>query len=132
MKKIFLLTLLVTVFALSGAASAVELCYDGYCDGLSFTYSAGTGLVTTGNQTGCTSGPITGTVGNIFSQGNGATIGYDETATYGVYGLVTVIRPNRTWTHYANDGAGTSIVNQGTWTPGPCAVGNAAARSSIE
>jgi hypothetical protein len=118
-----ILGIFVALFLLLGSAAmvsagSVDVSYDGYCDVMYFYYDLATGLVD-GYQTGCTAGPTLGTVAKeIFSQGTGVTMGYDETADYG-HGISTVIRQNGTWTHYRNTGDGIYVVNSGTWSPGP-------------
>ncbi len=113
----------------AGAVSAGELCYDGYCDGLRITYDTSTGTAS-GVTTGCAAGNVFGTVGTIAAQGAGVTLGYDAAADY--VGLVTAVKANRTWVHYVSDGAGgITVLNSGTWTPGPCAANVNAAPSSV-
>jgi len=101
-------------------AAGANIMYDGFCDGVNITYDMFTGLAT-GVQTGCAgavTGPMLGTVARVFNQGVALTMGYDSTATYASSGFVTVIRADHTWTHYQNSGAGITIFNSGTWSPG--------------
>jgi len=101
-------------------AAGQNLMYDGFCDGANLTYDIFTGLAS-GTQTGCTgtiTGPMLGTVAQVFGQGAALTMGYDSTASFASSGFVTVIRADHTWTHYQNTGAGISVYNSGTWSPG--------------
>ena len=104
----------------AGAARAASqnIVYDGYCDGANLTYDIFTGLAS-GVQTGCAgtiNGNMLGTVANVFGQGPSLTMGYDTAASFN--GMITVIRADHTWTHYNNTGAGITVVNSGTWSPG--------------
>ncbi len=114
---ILALALMFGQVATSQAANQ-NIVYDGYCDGASLTYDMFTGLAS-GSQTGAScgiSGPMLGTVANVFAQGPALTMSYDTTASFS--GMVTVIRADHTWTHYQNTGAGMTVVNSGTWSPG--------------
>jgi hypothetical protein len=51
----------------------VNITFDGYCDGMHLIINQTTGLVT-GEQTGCLSEPIVGTVGALSRIGTGVTI----------------------------------------------------------
>lgn len=115
---------LALVFGQAGTsrAASVNIVYDGYCDGANLNYDIFTGLAS-GVQTGpsCSpvvSGPMLGTVADIFAQGPALTMGYDPTATFSSYGFVTVIRADHTWTHYQNSGGGITVANSGTWSFG--------------
>jgi len=59
-----------------------------------------------------------GHAGVAQAAGQNFTMGYDSTATFAASGLVTVIRADHTWTHYQNLGAGITVLNSGTWSPG--------------
>lgn len=109
-------------------AAGVNLVYDGYCDGASVNYDIFTGMAD-GVMTGCYSGPMMGSVAQIFGQGPGLTMGYDTSATGA--GIVTVIRADHTWTHYNNTGGGIAVVNSGTWSPGVAAPAAAGGTGSI-
>jgi len=103
-------------------AATQNIMYDGFCDGASLTYDIFTGTAS-GARTGCTggvSGPMLGTVAQVFSQGAALTMGYDSSEIGGAHaaGLVTVVRADHTWTHYQNTGAGITVFNSGTWTAG--------------
>lgn len=123
MKGLLGVFVLVSMFMIGQNAQAAEICYeiryDGYCDGASFCLDTATGLAD-GTQTGCTVGDMHGTVANIYAQGAGVTMGYSTTADFA--GFVTVIRADRTWTHYVNYGNGIEVLNAGTWSHGAAAA----------
>ncbi len=106
-------------FAQAGSTPCFDITYDGYCDGASFCVNPKSGT-SSGVQTGCETGDMLGTVGQIWGQGTGVTMGYTSTADYA--DLVTVIRQDGTWIHYGNDGSGIYVVNSGTWSAGSPAL----------
>lgn len=113
-------------------AAGQNIKYDGFCDGANLTYDMFSGLAS-GVRTGCsgaTSGPMLGTVANVFSQGPALTMGYDTSEIGGAQGIVTVIRADHTWTHYSNTGGGISVANSGTWSPGTALRPNRSGASS--
>ena len=123
MKGLLGVFVLVSMFMIGQNAQAASKCYDisydSYCDGAAFCFDTATGLVD-GVQTGCSIGDMHGTVAKIYAQGAGVTMGYNETADFA--GFVTVIRGNKTWTHYRNDGNGIYELNSGTWSHGAAAA----------
>ncbi len=115
----------------SSHAAGQNIMYDGFCDGVNLTYDMFTGLAS-GTQTGCggsISGPMMGTVADVFGQGPAVTMGYDSTASY-AGSFITVIRADHTWTHYQNTGGGITVFNSGTWSPGTAVRPNAGGRPS--
>ena len=96
-----------------GKIIILDAAYVGYCDGVHLVINTGTGLAV-GNRTGCVTEAIGGTVARIFGQTTGVTYRSEEAQVY-----YSVIRNNRTWTHYYLDG---SVLNSGTWVPGPPAA----------
>ncbi len=93
-----------------GDWTILDVTFDGQCDGVHFEYDLKTGLVQ-GHQTGCETSPIAGVVAKVFGQG--PAISYVVPSS----GYAQVLRANRTWTYYQNNGSGISIVDEGTWTP---------------
>jgi len=100
---------------LDRAAGEMEISFDGHCDGLHLNYNTSTGMVT-GFKTGCRDEPISGTVGIVHSQGVGVT--YSGGYNFPEAGFVYVVRANRTWSIYNNDGGGAYELNSGTWSIG--------------
>ena len=127
MKRTFFLSVVFSFMLVAGyvgaaSAASIDIVYDGYCDGARINYNVATGEAD-GWQTGScvdigTGNYMVGAVASVFGQGAGVTMGYDDTALYGTYGLFTVIRADGTWTHYANDGSGIIVINSGTWSYG--------------
>lgn len=97
--------------------AATNIKYDGYCDGVSLTFDVFSGLAS-GTATGCANGAMMGTVADVFTQGPALTMGFDDVGTYGPIGTIVVIRADRTWTYYRNDGNGIYAFSNGTWSPG--------------
>jgi hypothetical protein len=89
--------------------------YDGFCDGMTLTFNTGTGITSGTYASSCCTCPMTedvgGAVGVVFSQGVAFSLSWNPGL-----GIWTVLRTNRTWTHYYYDG---TMMNQGTWTPCP-------------
>jgi len=97
--------------ALLGGPRTVDITLDGFCDGYHLIINTNTGIVT-GNQTGCESEGVFGTVGSLIGPNQkGAAV----TARDTVYSTYKVIRDNGTWTYYNSDG---SVFNSGTYTKG--------------
>jgi hypothetical protein len=89
--------------------------YDGYCDGMTLTFNTGTGITSGTYSSACGTCPypdaVGGTVGVVFGQGVTFSLSWDGTSGIPLW---TVIRTNRTFTHYNYDG---SVFLNGTWTP---------------
>jgi hypothetical protein len=96
-------------FAVS--AQALDIVYDGFCDGVSVNVTANG--VAFGTETGCISGPVVGTKGSVVNQGQALSLAENHIAN-----AIYVIRPNHTWTIYLSDG---SELQSGTWSPAPVA-----------
>lgn len=112
-------------------AAGQNICYDGYCDGAYVSYSVWDGTAG-GYQTGCSQGNMVGSLGTQTSKGTAVAMSYHTDADFYPYAIHTVIRANRTWTHYRSDGNGWLVViNEGTWTPGTCGNAAAGAGSSL-
>ena len=89
------------------ATKNVNITFDGYCDGMHLLINQITGIVT-GEQTGCLSEPIVGTVGALSRIGTGVTILSD--------GFLYVIDDAPTnWRVYRGDGL---PWNKGTYSVG--------------
>jgi len=88
-------------------AGTLEGHYDGFCDGfLLTTLSNGSA---SGVETGCISGPIAGAKGKF----KGAVVNENHLNFEHVY---LINKRDHTWAIYLPDG---SILQSGTWTPGP-------------
>jgi len=103
-------------------AAGANITYDGFCDGASLTYDMFTGLAS-GHRTGTcltSAGSMAGTVARVFNQGVALTMNFGPDDLGGAYsnGLLAVIRADHTWTYYQNTGAGITVFNSGTWSPG--------------
>jgi hypothetical protein len=107
-KARFALAAMVMGFAVS--AQALDIVYDGFCDGVSLDVTNG---VTFGTETGCVSGPVVGTRGNVVTQGHAVTLAENHVAN-----AIYVIRLDHTWTIYLSDG---SELQSGTWSFAPAA-----------
>jgi hypothetical protein len=114
-RKIFFAATLVALFVVAGTVSGdsrrilvKDILFDGYCDGLHLVIDTSTGVVT-GHATGCFADAIVGTFGRIKDL-NCITYVYE---THPI--PLSVIRADRTFTHYEIDG---SIINEGTFSPG--------------
>jgi hypothetical protein len=144
MKRFCLLSVIALAFTLffaqgsnaflAGSSDAtpivIDIVYDGYCDGAHLSFDFATGLAD-GNQTGCCAGNMVGVVAMVPSQGVALCMSYGAGADFHPYGAYIVIRADRTWTLYANDGGGIYVLNTGTWTPGVAADEDAALASSL-
>lgn len=108
----------------------IDIVYDGYCDGAHLSFDFATGLAD-GNQTGCHVGNMLGVLSSVSSQGPALCMSYGVGADFYANALYTVIRADGTWTHYANDGGGIYVINQGTWSFGVAADANAGLPSSL-
>jgi len=122
----------VLFFGQIGTSRAGDIKYDTFCDGMHFTLDVTTGLVTA-NQTGAScptpiTGNMLGTLDFIVGQGWGFTMAYDSAARYA--GFMTVIRFDKTWTHYQNTGGVVTVLNSGTWSPGVAAPARAGLTAS--
>lgn len=141
-RRVFLLAIVVVLALATTVAAAksepafgtginktgtIDLLFDGYCDGVSFGYDTGTGLLNNGYyQSSCATCPspdrMGGTVGIITGgQGVGATMGWETLFGGAPVSIFTVIRADHTWTHYDWSG---SVMNSGTWTA--CGAGASA------
>ena len=96
---------------LLGAKRTVDIALDGYCDGMHLVINLNTGVVT-GNQTGCMSDLVWGTVGALFGA---KQKGICVSAQTDAWSWHMVIRDNGTWTYYMEDG---TVYNSGTYTKG--------------
>jgi hypothetical protein len=115
-KALVVLTIVLVALSFGQAAQAlvIDVMFDGYCDGMHLNIISGTGLVD-GNRIGdCLPAldPLTGTVGNVITQGTAVTVHFDN----GIQDFIMVVRQNGTWTLYTNDGGGIYVFNQGTWS----------------
>ena len=93
------------VMGFAVSAQALDIVYDGFCDGVSATFLANG--VAFGTETGCVSGPVVGTVGKLI-QGHAISLAEDHVAN-----AIYVIRHNHTWSIYLSDG---SELQSGTWS----------------
>ena len=109
-KARFALAAMVMGFAVS--AQALDIVYDGFCDGVRANVTANG--VTFGTETGCISGPVVGTKGIVVNQGPQA---FSLAETH-VANAIYVIRIDHTWTIYLSDG---SELQSGTWSFAPAA-----------
>ena len=103
-KATFALAAMVMGFAVS--AQALDIVYDGFCDGIR-VHVKNNGQVF-GTETGCISGPVVGTKGVVDNQGQALSLAENHVAN-GIF----VIRFNHTWTIYLSDG---SELQSGTWS----------------
>ena len=103
-KATFALAAMVMGFAVS--AQALDIVYDGFCDGIR-VHVKNNGQVF-GTETGCISGPVVGTKGVVDNQGEALTLAENHVAN-----AIYVIRPDHTWTIYLSDG---SELQSGTWS----------------
>ena len=94
------------VMGFAVSAQALDIVYDGFCDGVSLNVTAAG--VAFGVETGCISGPVVGTKGNVTSQGQAFSVAENHVAN-----AIYVIRPDHTWTIYLSDG---SELQSGTWS----------------
>ena len=108
-KATFALAAMVMGFAVS--AQALDIVYDGFCDGIR-VHVKNNGQVF-GTETGCISGPVVGTKGVVDNQGQALSLAENHVAN-GIF----VIRFNHTWTIYLSDG---SELQSGTWSIAPAA-----------
>ncbi|MBC2696425.1 MAG: hypothetical protein HF982_14345 [Desulfobacteraceae bacterium] len=109
----------------------IDIMYDGYCDGARLTYDLTTGLAS-GNQTGCCQGYMLGAVADVYSQGPALCMSYCAGADFYAHPLYTVIRIDKTWTHYACDGnGGMFVLNSGTWSYGAADAADGSLPSSL-
>jgi hypothetical protein len=100
---------------IAAPSASIDISFDGYCDGLHIN-SPSIGLGTTGtvdgDHTGCISGGFVGT----FARGARISTDYGG----GVPTLYhIVINTNHTWTIYGISGELQTLINSGTWSPGP-------------
>ena len=107
----FALAAMVMGFAVSAQAGTINIVFDGFCDGVSATWTADG--VTFGTETGCLSGPVVGTRGSVTNQGHAFSLALNHILN-GIY----VIRTDHTWTIYLSDG---SELQSGTWSNAPAA-----------
>jgi hypothetical protein len=105
-KARFALAAMVIGFAVSAQAGTLNIVYDGFCDGVSATYTANG--VTFGTETGCISGPVVGTKGTVTKQGFAFSLAENH-----VPNAIYVIRNDHTWSIYLSDG---SELQSGTWS----------------
>ena len=91
-----------------GEAQAIDIKFDGYCDGMHLRLTAG---YLWGHQTGCVSDPVIGPF-----QGNAYIVVADSTQP-GILFLFD-IDLDGTFFIAATDGANIFAVNQGTWSFG--------------
>jgi len=108
-KATFALAAMVMGFAVS--AQALDIVYDGFCDGIR-VHVKNNGQVF-GTETGCISGPVVGTKGVVDNQGEALTLAENHVAN-----AIYVIRFDHTWTIYLSDG---SELQSGTWSIAPAA-----------
>ena len=108
-KARFALAAMVMGFAVS--AQALDIVYDGFCDGIR-VHVKNNGQVF-GTETGCISGPVVGTKGVVDNQGEALTLAENHVAN-----AIYVIRFDHTWTIYLSDG---SELQSGTWSIAPAA-----------
>ena len=101
----FALAAMVMGFAVSAQAGTLNIVYDGFCDGVSVTYTNG---VAFGTETGCVGGPVVGTQGRVTTQGQAISLAENHVAN-----AIFVIRTDQTWTIYLSDG---SELQSGTWS----------------
>jgi len=102
----FALAAMVMGFAVSAQAGGLNIVYDGFCDGVSVTYTANG--VAFGTETGCIGGPVVGTKGFVTTQGQAVTLAENHIPN-GVF----LIRTDHTWSIYLSDG---SELQSGTWS----------------
>jgi hypothetical protein len=97
--------------ALFGGERTVDIAMTGFCDGYHLVINMNTGIVT-GNQTGCDSQAVFGTVSSLigFNQKGAAVTVRDL-----VFNTYKVIRDSGTWTYYNSNG---TVANSGTYTRG--------------
>ena len=101
------------------ANKTVDIKFNGFCDGMHLVINQNSGLVT-GNQTGCSSGKIVGTVGANSSLGAGVSILAS--------GLLYVIDDApQNWKNYQTTGA---LLNSGTYSVGVAAAAASGRASS--
>lgn len=118
MKKKLIST--VTVFSLLmfggiGSASAFDLGFDGFCDGL--TINVGADLSLTGNYNGCRGSAVSGNLnfGLMPTQGLAMTVSPNETTEVGIHWTYIVqVTPSPTWCLYISG----AQFQCGTWSPG--------------
>ena len=108
-KARFALAAMVLGFAVS--AQALDIVYDGFCDGIR-VHVKNNGQVF-GTETGCISGPVVGTKGVVDNQGQALSLAENHVAN-----AIFVIRFDHTWTIYLSDG---SELQSGTWSFAPAA-----------
>jgi len=106
------LAAMVMGFAVSAQAGTFNIVYDGFCDGVSATIAAN-GVVF-GTETGCLSGPVVGTRGNVSNQGQAITLAENH-----IPNAVFVIRTDHTWSIFLSDG---SELQSGTWSTAAAGV----------
>jgi hypothetical protein len=107
-KATFALAAMLMGFAVS--AQALDIVYDGFCDGVSVDIVNG---VAFGTETGCLSGPVVGTRGYVTDQDHAISLAENHVAN-----AIYVIRFDHTWTIYLSDG---SELQSGTWSFAPAA-----------
>ena len=107
----FALAAMVMGFAVSAQAGTINIVFDGFCDGVSATWTADG--VTFGTETGCLDGPVVGTQGRVTTQGQAISLAENH-----VPNAIYVIRTDHTWTIYLSDG---SELQSGTWSNAPAA-----------
>lgn len=139
-RRVFLIGLFALVIAVAWAAGAAaqrnagsvalspgsshDIMFDGYCDGLHIEID-NEGCIN-GYQIGmgdCVEGDILGTLAHRFNRAFLA-INYTCDATFGCelsgFGCIhTVLRGDRTWTHYCHEVTGMEVINSGTWSVKP-------------
>jgi len=116
--------------------SSHDIMFDGYCDGLHIEIE-NDGCIN-GYQIGmgdCVSGDILGTLAHRFNQAFLA-LNYVCDASFGCetsgFGCIhTVLRGDRTWTHYCHEVTGMEVINSGTWSVKPPARNPHAIRETL-
>ncbi len=105
--------------ALAIGRGRFSIVYDGYCDGVTLSFDASTGIVTGVNTSPCATCPMSdnmfGTVRSVPGQGVVFTMEYDTWQGNEPTFFTVIWRQGQTYTHYFQDGLELS----GTWSVCP-------------
>jgi hypothetical protein len=98
--------------------ASFDIFFDGYVDGVHLDIDPSSGLVDGYQINVWPAGSIVGVAIDVMSQDLSAAFSYGQPAEYWTATFFTVIRNDHTWTDYRNDGSGTHVFNEGTWSFG--------------